>query len=362
MINLRQQVAQPRGNVSTFIYALIDPRNQAIRYIGKSVRPRVRFSAHLSQSSLKRPSHKNHWIKSLLKVGLKPQLEILDEVDHRDDWTAEETVWIVRIRSLAPGYPTLTNATDGGEGATGWVPSEEWRIKRSIAQTGRKMPPGTGKKISDANRGVPKSKEARAHFSYGQRNRWGKSSEEERKHMLSNLRNPQSPQRREQTSRRARNAPRPTNASSGYRNVVKLKGARGEKIWRASCALNGKLKIIGLFYTEIEAAHARDRFVLKNIGEDVPLNFPISYYQANPIETFDNRKRHSKKPKNNTLGYKGIYKNGENGWAASINYMGVRYRLGTHRTPEQAARAYDRKAIELFGDFARTNFPRSDYD
>jgi hypothetical protein len=28
----------------------------------------------------------------------------------------------------------------------------------------------------------------------------------------------------------------------------------------------------------------------------------------------------------------------------------------------EAAKAHDRKAIELFGDSAKTNFPRSDYE
>jgi hypothetical protein len=35
---------------------------------------------------------------------------------------------------------------------------------------------------------------------------------------------------------------------------------------------------------------------------------------------------------------------------------GIRYHLGYFEIEEKAARAYDRKALELFGEFARTNF------
>jgi hypothetical protein len=180
--------------------------------------------------------------------------------------------------------------------------------------------------------------------------------------MLQNLRNPQSAEKREKSSKRARNAPRPTNAASPYRNVVKDK-QRSEKCWRAGCIVNGKQICIGYFCTEEEAARARDRYFLKHIGEDVILNFPRADYPQNTEEIIieKSKRLHSKMQKDNTSGFKGIFRNGKNGWAASISYAGVKYRLGTHRTREDAAKAYDVKAIELIGDAAVLNFPRSDY-
>lgn len=43
-------------------------------------------------------------------------------------------------------------------------------------------------------------------------------------------------------------------------------------------------------------------------------------------------------------------------YVASIKCNNARYRLGYFETAEEAALAYDKKALELFGDSARTNF------
>lgn len=57
--------------------------------------------------------------------------------------------------------------------------------------------------------------------------------------------------------------------------------------------------------------------------------------------------------------YKGVSrtKNTKDRWSALIVADGKRYRLGSHPTQEEAALAYDRKARELFGEFAQLNFP-----
>ncbi len=61
------------------------------------------------------------------------------------------------------------------------------------------------------------------------------------------------------------------------------------------------------------------------------------------------------KQKNNTTGYKGVcfYKNK---YMASICYNGKSYHLGMYGTPIEAAKAYDNKAKEFFGEFGRYNF------
>jgi hypothetical protein len=65
---------------------------------------------------------------------------------------------------------------------------------------------------------------------------------------------------------------------------------------------------------------------------------------------------------NTSTGFKGVWRDKKTGkcWA-QIYFEGKLIHLGSFATAEDAARAYDRKAIELFGQFARLNFPE-DYE
>ena len=68
----------------------------------------------------------------------------------------------------------------------------------------------------------------------------------------------------------------------------------------------------------------------------------------------------SKLRKNNTTGYKGVdIKRKKYRSRIQLNKKSIV--IGSFDTAIEAARAYDRKAIELFGKYANTNFPRSDY-
>lgn len=53
-------------------------------------------------------------------------------------------------------------------------------------------------------------------------------------------------------------------------------------------------------------------------------------------------------------GYKGVYPN-FNKWNARIHHNGKSVFLGTHSTPELAAKAYNKAARYLFGEFAFIN-------
>lgn len=60
--------------------------------------------------------------------------------------------------------------------------------------------------------------------------------------------------------------------------------------------------------------------------------------------------------KDNTSGYKGVTRSGGK-WKAYIKHSGKVAHLGMASTPEAAARIYDAKARELYGEFAWFNFP-----
>lgn len=64
------------------------------------------------------------------------------------------------------------------------------------------------------------------------------------------------------------------------------------------------------------------------------------------------------RPSRGNLPYKGIgFDNRYGNWYGVICCNYKKKRLGTYATPEEAARAYDKAARELFGEFARLNFP-----
>lgn len=138
-----RDAASTRG-VVIYIYGLYDPRDGALRYVGKSNKPRLRYWMHMDESG---GTHKNRWIASLVRAGHRPELRILEEIAPSDDWQDRERWWIQAARESGDD---LTNHESGGLGNKRHAP--ETRAKMSAAATGRVMSPESIEKMKRTKR------------------------------------------------------------------------------------------------------------------------------------------------------------------------------------------------------------------
>lgn len=98
---------------NVFIYALSDPRNNQVRYIGKANNPEDRYTNHFN-SARDKNTHKRNWINNIRKDGLRPGLIIIDEVP-KSEWVYWEKFYISLFKTW--GF-SLVNYTEGGDGST----------------------------------------------------------------------------------------------------------------------------------------------------------------------------------------------------------------------------------------------------
>lgn len=190
----------------TKIYYLLN-EFQLVRYVGKTGGAlHSRLDGHIRESLGGKKSHKCCWIRSMLRNGFAPTIELQTEVS--GDGCGAEIAYIKYLRGFGLN---LTNETDGGEGASGHCHTKETRgkirdaikgIKRSDEtraklsaamkkvfsdpllrarlreshkghipwNRGLTMPEGTGLKISKALRGRKQSAETRAIMSFAHKN------------------------------------------------------------------------------------------------------------------------------------------------------------------------------------------------
>jgi hypothetical protein len=107
---------------------------------------------------------------------------------------------------------------------------------------------------------------------------------------------------------------------------------------------------------------------MHRIITNAPIGMEVDHINGNPL---DNRKcnlrictgaqnRYNRPAyggkKKNKSGYKGVWrpKNSKK-YVAEIRYNLKKYHLGSFNTPEEAACAYNKKALEFFGEYARLN-------
>lgn len=142
-------------------------------------------------------------------------------------------------------------------------------------------------------------------------------------------------------------------SSSKYKGVSYYK--QGKK-WRARIQLNGKQKLLGYFASEDEAAKAYNKAALELFGDHAYQNVLSKNNNSDAVAIETKKMPQLRSSKNKKIKYKGVYTN-HNKYQARVRENGSEKYLGTFDTPEQAAKAYDKKAYELYGDKAILNFP-----
>lgn len=129
-----------------FIYLLVDPRDDQVRYVGKTVDLAWRIEGHIQEGLDGGHTYKARWLKGLLDSGHVPEVRVVDEGDG-ESWAEAERFYIKFYRDEA-GSP-LTNMTDGGEGLSGWIHTPESREKMAVRR-GVSLSEETKQKLREA--------------------------------------------------------------------------------------------------------------------------------------------------------------------------------------------------------------------
>lgn len=127
-------------NNKMYIYLLIDPMTNMVRYVGQTYNVERRIKEHINEcnslSKNKSKSHKSNWIKKLKKMDKLPIMEII-ETCYANDVDFWERHYISLYKSW--GY-NLVNKTDGGYGIRGYKYSNEFKLERSCKYKGKGNP------------------------------------------------------------------------------------------------------------------------------------------------------------------------------------------------------------------------------
>jgi len=136
-----------------FIYGLVDPLKNQLKYVGKSVNPNNRYRKHL-QESWKKQTYKDKWINNLIENHLKPELLIIDIIDE-SNWVFWEQHYIGYFKYLGCLLTNLTNGGDNPPNHTGQKRTKDEIEKIRKSNVGKKRSDETKKNISNAKKGKP---------------------------------------------------------------------------------------------------------------------------------------------------------------------------------------------------------------
>lgn len=144
------------------IYALTDPRDSKVRYIGKTVKTaQRRLRRHLSSDGTSGNSYRARWLRVLVGLGLEPRIEVIERCDSIAELDRQEIFHIGRLR--ADGEQLTNSAPGGGSGGAPHTPESKAKIRAAL--TGKVRSASHRRRIGLASTGRKPSAEARAKMS-----------------------------------------------------------------------------------------------------------------------------------------------------------------------------------------------------
>ena len=91
------------------IYGLLDPRDLALRYVGKThLRRELRLARHVEAALEGRSAPVSQWIRELDAAGLRPRIFVLRRVPPEEDWRRAEREAIDAWRAWPSGDLPVT--------------------------------------------------------------------------------------------------------------------------------------------------------------------------------------------------------------------------------------------------------------
>ena len=147
---------------------------------------------------------------------------------------------------------------------------------------------------------------------------------------------------------------------------------KNSKKWMAIIKCNQKNYYLGSFLRKEDAALAYDQKAYELYGPDAKVNFPqlsleevkekvskLKEGSAKFTSDIHSRGRQGKQQTvSKTSKYVGVsFDKRKKKWRVAINHKNKQYQIGYFSSEEEAALAYDKKAIELYGETARLNLP-----
>lgn len=373
-------------NPTHSIYVLKDPRNGDVRYVGETCNPPKRLRGHINNARAGKNGPRGEWICELLDANLRPKMDVVEQCDFSERHERED-YWMKKCEK--EGADLLNTAPAGGgpgrhseetKEKMSKMAKERFSVPENNTFYGKHHTEEAKNAIGSANKGNKQwknwwdslsDKEKKQRISEKSEAVVGKNnpmygvelSKEQRQHLQKTTR--ESWEDKETRVDRMEGMYKRGPYEGEYKGVFKKRKNK----YLSHIQHENKTIYLGTFSSSDKAAVIYDKKALELFGTSAYTNILNSngkYYikcgrfelecEAPPFPrvTTDKRKRG---PKNGE--YKGVSKTRAGTWRARIwdPENKKQLYLGRYKIKAEAAKAYDKEALKLFGPEAYFNFP-----